>query len=293
MRVRFIVNPKSGREKAEDKCNRIFKHLIEDRHEVSARYTKGKNDAIEFAKEAVRDNVDRIVVIGGDGTVNEVVQGIVESESKIPLTIVAGGTTNDFAKYMELEKSDWDLFSTIVGDNYRDVDVGVCNGKHFINVGAAGIFTDVAHNTPTALKTILGRAAYIVKGITELTPENFSTMDLSVQSEEFTDDLKAYLFLISNTKSIGGFDKMAPLASVSDGKLDCILIKDMPIKDLLSCLIKIRQGEHVNHDGVVYFQTSDLKISCNEEVELDIDGEYFGDFPAHFTVKKQALRLNI
>lgn len=293
MRIRFIINPKSGREKAEEKFNRLLRYLIEDKHEISARFTKGKEDAVKFAQEAIDENIDRLVVIGGDGTVNEVVHGIVERESMIPLTIIPGGTTNDFAKYMGLEKNDWDLFSTIVSDKTKDVDVGVCNGKHFINVGAVGVFTDVAHNTPTALKSMFGRTAYILKGISEITPENLQPMNLNISSSEYTEDVRAYLFLISNTKSIGGFDKMAPLASVSDGKLDCIIIKDMPIKDLLSCFVKVRAGEHINHDGVVYFQTDNLKISCDEEVELDIDGEYFGDLPAHFEVKPRSLRLNI
>lgn len=293
MRIRFIINPKSGRERSENKFERLLGYLIEDRHEVSARFTKGKDDATNFAIEAVEDAVDRIVVIGGDGTVNEVVDGIVKKESKIPLTIISGGTTNDFAKYMGLEKSDWDLFSTIVGDKTRDVDVGVCNGKHFINVGAVGVFTDVAHNTPVGLKSVFGRTAYIIKGISEISPENLRPVNFSVSSKELTEELRAYLFLISNTKSIGGFEKMAPLASVADGKLDCIIVKDMPIKELVTCFVKLKAGEHVNHEGVIYFQTDDLTISCDEEVELDVDGEYFGDLPAHFEVKPSSLRLCI
>lgn len=293
MRIRFIINPSSGREKSRETMIAVSKFLLEDGHEISARYTSKKDDACFFAIDAVKDEVDRIVVIGGDGTVNEVVAGIVSQDSKIPLTIIPCGTTNDFAKYMKLCKSNYETYESIVGDNFKDIDVGICNNKYFINVGAVGILTDVAHNTPKSLKSVFGRSAYVLKALSEINPENLKPMNMTIESEEFSEELMAYLFLISNTQSIGGFDKMAPLASVSDGKLDCIIVKEMPIVDLISCFMKIRDGKHINHDGVVYFQSSDVKLYCDQEVELDVDGEYFGDLPAHFSVCKEALRITL
>ena len=293
MRIRFIINPSSGREKSRETMISVSKFLLEDGHEISARYTNKKDDAISYANEAVKDGVDRIVVIGGDGTVNEVVAGIVGQESKIPLTIIPCGTTNDFAKYMGLCKFNYEVFESIVGDEFKDIDVGLCNGRYFINVGAVGILTNVAHNTPKSLKSVLGRSAYVLKALTEISPENLKPMNMKVEAAEFSRELKAFLFLISNTKSIGGFDKMAPLASVKDGKLDCIIVEEMPIVDLISCFMKIKAGEHINHDKVIYFQSDDVKISCDQEVELDVDGEYFGDLPAHFSVLPGAIRLTL
>ncbi|MCI5675630.1 MAG: diacylglycerol kinase family lipid kinase [Ezakiella sp.] len=291
MRIRFIYNEKSGRARASDKLNRIVRYLLEDGHEVSFRLTHGAKDATRYAAEAEEDGIDRLVVVGGDGTVNEAVGGLVEVGSSIPMFIIPEGTTNDFATYMGFKKSDWEIFSAIVGDKIEVVDVGKCRDRYFINVGAVGLFTSVAHNTPKSLKAAVGRTAYILKGVSEFATEGMRAMNLSVKSEEFTEDLRAYLFLITNSQSVGGFSKMAPLASVKDGLLDCIIIRDMPISELLTVLMRILDGEHINHPSVVYFKTKKLELSCDEEVELDIDGEYFGDLPATFEVVPQALNL--
>ena len=121
MHIRFIYNPKSGRERSQEKVSNIIKYLFEDGHEVSMRFTQKAHDATKFAIEAENDKVDRIVVVGGDGTVNEVVCGIQESNSKIPVMIMPGGTTNDFAIYMGLQKDDWDTYKTIVSGKFSSI----------------------------------------------------------------------------------------------------------------------------------------------------------------------------
>lgn len=234
MHIRFIYNPKSGRERSQEKVSNIIKYLFEDGHEVSMRFTKQAYDATKFAIEAEKDNVDRLVVVGGDGTVNEVVCGLQESNSKIPVMIMPGGTTNDFAVYMGLQKDDWDTYKTIVSGRIESVDCGKVAGKYFMNVGACGILTDVAHNTPVGLKSAFGRAAYVMKALTELTPENLKPIKMNIESEEVSGEYISYMALVANSKSVGGFQKMAPLASVNDGLLDVLVVREMPLSDLVT-----------------------------------------------------------
>lgn len=291
MRIRFIYNPKSGREKSQEKIKNIVRYLFEDGHEVSMRFTKTAEDATNFAIEANDDNIDRLVVVGGDGTVNEVVCGLVKCDSKIPLMIIPAGTTNDFASYMNLVKNDWDTYKTIVSGEIRCVDCGKVEDSYFMNVGAVGIFTDVAHNTPVGLKSTFGRAAYVMKALTEISPEKLKPIDIELESEEVSGRYKSLMVLVTNSKSVGGFQKMAPLASVSDGLLDVLVVLDMPISEIVTAFIKIKQGEHIKHPNVMYFKTRKIKLSSDEEVELDVDGEYFGGLPATFEIVKSAINL--
>ncbi|MCI6609872.1 MAG: diacylglycerol kinase family lipid kinase [Ezakiella sp.] len=291
MRIRFIVNPKSGREASEGKISNIIKYLFEDGHEVSVRYTKKAHDATDFAIEATKDKVDRLVVSGGDGTANETVCGLLKCNSEIPLTIVPAGTTNDFANYMGLVKNEWDTYKMIVDGNIEKIDCGKVSDRYFLNVGAVGAFTDVAHNTSTELKTTFGRAAYVMKAVSEIKPENFMPMNLKIESEEVSGVYKSFVALITNSKSVGGFPKMAPLASVTDGYLDVIVFKEMPFTELLAVFLKVKAGEHVKHPNVMYFKTKKITISCDEDVELDVDGEYFGNLPATFEIVEKGINL--
>lgn len=293
MHIRFIFNPKSGREKAASKLQEVIRYLFEDGHMVSMRFTKEKHDGTRFAQEAVKDQVDRLVAVGGDGTVNEVASGLIGMDSKIPLAIIPAGTVNDFATYMNLPLDTWEILKTIVGDTYVDVDCGLCGDKHFLNVGAAGIFTDVAHKTSSEMKSALGRVAYVFQALKGITPDKLRPMALRLTSKERTAELRAHLFIIANTKSVGGFARMAPLASVTDGMMDVVVVKEMPLTDLVTTYMRIRDGEHIHHPKVEYFKSAEIFVESEEDVEVDIDGEYYGNLPVRFKVIPAALRLLI
>ena len=122
--------------------------------------------------------------------------------------------------------SDLDTYKTIVSGKIECVDCGKVSDRYFMNVGACGILTDVAHNTPVGLKTAFGRAAYVMKALTELTPENLRPIKMKIESEEVSGEYVSYMALVANSKSVGGFQKMAPLASVHDGLLDVLVDND-------------------------------------------------------------------
>lgn len=291
MRVRFIVNPKAGVERLQAKLGSLLYYLFDDGHDVSMRFTRGKDDATAYAEEADADGVDRIVAVGGDGTVNEVITGMMRRASEIPLYILPDGTVNDFATYMGLRRTVWDAYRAITGDSIRSVDCGKCGDRYFLNVGAMGIFTDVAYTTSVGLKTAFGRVAYVFQALKTLRPERLRPMDLAIESKEFSGDVRAGLLLIANTSSVGGFDKMAPLASVEDGKLDVLVFRDMPVSEMITAFFRVREGEHIRHPSVLYFKTSRMHIESPQTVEVDIDGEYYGTLPVTFEVVPSAISL--
>lgn len=168
------------------------------------------------------------------------------------------------------------------------VDLGKINDKYFINVASTGLFTDVSQKTDVNLKNTIGKLAYYLKGIEEL--PNFRRLKVNIKSKECNYDGEMYLLLVFNGESAGNF-RLATEADVTDGKLDVIVFKAIPIIELIPLFIKILKGEHLDSNKVVYFKTDDLYIECNEEIVTDIDGERGPDFPLNIKCIKGGIKV--
>ncbi|MTI65935.1 MAG: YegS/Rv2252/BmrU family lipid kinase [Firmicutes bacterium] len=290
-KVRIIYNPSSGRQLLHRKIDAICKILMDKGYVIGKYATKKKYDAMEETIRCCKQDWDIIIACGGDGTVNEVASGIVKGGRKIPIAILASGTVNDFSNFMSLPRTPKEFCKMIEDENITDVDLGKLNDKYFVNVAAGGLLTNVAHQVPSELKTLLGRMAYYLEGLKEIPKQKFRPIKVRVTSKEYTGEDEILLFLISNSSSIGGFKKLAPDAEVKDGFLDCILIKKSEIQDIITIFVKILSGEHVKHPKVEYFKTRKIKIETLEKVHIDIDGEYAGVLPAEFEILPNSFRI--
>ncbi|WP_130806469.1 diacylglycerol/lipid kinase family protein [Senegalia massiliensis] len=292
-KIKVIYNPSSGRQMVQRRIDEIIINLLDRGYIVGKYATKKKNDAQNEAIKTCKEGWDAIIACGGDGTINEVASGIARSDKKLPLAILAGGTVNDFATYMEIPKATNDFIKMIEAWNIEYVDMGVCNDSYFINVATGGLLTNVAHTVPSEIKTVLGRMAYYFEGIKEIPRQKFETIKVKVTSEEYTSEEDILLFVISNGKSVGGFKKLSPTAEVQDGLLDCMIIKKADFQDIVSIFLKIYTGEHVNHPKVEYFKTKDVTIEnlSLKEIHVDIDGEYAGELPINVRIKRNILPI--
>lgn len=291
--VKFIINPSSGRQMMERKIDALCKMLLDDGYIVAKYFTKKKNDAMNEAQLSCKAGFDLIVACGGDGTVNEVVKGIMNSSRKIPLAILASGTVNDFAKYLNLPKTASEFFKMIKRQKIINIDIGKVNDDYFVNVAAGGLLTNVGYQVPTDMKALLGRMAYYFEGIKELTQQNLDHINVKINSEEYSNQEDILLFIISNSSSIGGFKKLAPEADVLDGLLDVVIIKKSAITDLANIFINILTGDHINHPNVIYYKTKEVFIESKNDVDIDVDGEYGGKLPAKFQVIPKGLKILI
>ena len=231
MKGLFIINPSSGKQNIDSMLREIMATLILDQicSHVDVFYTKGKDDAKNRAAELKPGDYDFIVSVGGDGTLNEVTNGLILSESNIPMAIISAGTVNDFATYMKLPQTA-DGFCQMIKDfQTKKVDVGRVNNEYFINVLAAGMLTDIAYKVPKDKKAVLGKMAYYLEGVKEFPKQLSQNMTLTFNSKEYSGTEDIMLFLVANSKSVGGFADAAPLASVSDGYLDVMIIKKMAL----------------------------------------------------------------
>jgi diacylglycerol kinase (ATP) len=283
-RIKIIVNPSSGRRIVQNKLEGIQTLLLEKGYTLSRNSTKKKDDAKRFAMDACNEDWDLIIACGGDGTINEVISGVVESSNKVPIAILAAGTVNDFANAMKYPKEIESFVRMIENEHTQLVDVGKVNDRYFINVAAGGLMANIAHKAEVDLKTLFGKMGYYFEALRELPSQNLNGYDIRVESEEFSYDGKMLLYLISNSQSIGGVKKAAPKAEVSDGLLDVMFLKEVTFQDVMEILIKLQNGQHIENSKVEYFKTKKVSLHSDVKLEIDIDGEYGGDLPATFEV---------
>lgn len=300
MKGLFIINPSSGKQNIESTLREIMATLILNQitSQIDVFYTQKKDDAKNRAAQLKPGEYDYVVSVGGDGTLNEVTNGLILSGSNTPLAIISAGTVNDFATYMKLPQTAEDFCRMIEEFQTKKVDVGKVNNEYFINVLAAGMLTDIAYKVPKDKKAVLGKMAYYLEGVKEFPKQLTQNMTLSFHSKEFNDTLDIMLFLVTNSKSVGGFADAAPLASVSDGYLDVLILKKM---DLLfeapDLIIKWFQGDHPKHPAIEYFQTKEVSVLPTEktaEIAIDYDGEILEEgLPIDISIIPEALNLII
>lgn len=279
-KIHIIYNPNAGKN---HRLEELAMALLKRGMTVSLFMTGKRGDAEEEAfRQAEHQEKDALISFGGDGTLNEIVNGVMRADKPIPVAPFGGGTVNDFANYLEIPK-DAEEFADMIGNfDVYPTDVGKINHRYFINVFSCGVVSNVAHKTDRQLKSVLGSFAYYIEGLRELSTQGLSGRQIYVRGENYLYNGDYYLFLITNSTSTGGFSKMSPRASIHDGILNCLMIKKAPITEIVDILTKINQGKHITNDYVVYFETK--KIHIETEDELDVDGELFESGPIDIEV---------
>lgn len=274
-KVKFIYNPYSGE-------NTILNNLdnVIDTHQRNGYtvipYRISKGHSIEDAFDDIDESYSYILLAGGDGTVDSVVNAMKKKDINIPIGILPVGTANDFAKFIGIPSNVAEACEQIIKYEPKPVDIGRINDKYFINVASTGLFTDISQKTDDELKNSIGKLAYYIKGIEQL--PNFRRLKVKISSKEVTYDGEMYLMLVFNGQTAGNM-KLATRADVSDGKLDVILFKATAIHDLLPLFIKVLKADHLDDSKVLYFKTDDILIETDEDIVTDIDGERGPDFP--------------
>ena len=215
---------------------------------------------------------DLIIAAGGDGTVNEVVNGALEAGWAGRLGIVPTGTANDFAIGMEIPRTIPEAFRVAAEGTPRPVDVARLNERHFVNVSTGGFGATATEETPSEAKRLLGPWAYVITGVkkfSELRPSfaRFTTPD----GEAFEGEVM--LFAVGNAKRTGGGSMLTPRAELGDGQLDVMIVPAMPRMDFVALLPDLRAGTHLDNPQVLYFRTEVLEVESDEDLSVNVDGE--------------------
>ena len=231
---------------------------------------------------------DLIVAAGGDGTINEVVNGVAPLKNRPKLAFIPTGTTNDYARALKIPMGDPVAAARIIEKNQTiKMDIGQAYGKkYFINIAAAGTLTELTYSVPSEVKSRLGYLAYVAKGA-EMLPKS-KLRKVHIEHDHGVFEGKVSLIFVALTNSIGGFEKLAPDTVLDDGNFTLILVKTARLFDMLGLMIQaINGGQHVTDVNVEYLKTSKLKLEVLDKKApfmLNLDGEYGGDTPVELEV---------
>lgn len=270
----FIYNPYSGKEAIKSELSDILDTFIKSGFEVTAYATQAQGDAEVRAREAGTD-FDRIICSGGDGTLDEVVTGVMQADSKVPIGYIPAGSTNDYGASLGIPKDMKKAARIAAEGRPLRVDVGKFGETNFIYVAAFGIFTEVSYSTSQQLKNALGHTAYLLEAAKQLRDIPSYRMQVEYEGNVLYDE---FIYgMITNTRSVGGMKGIIPgNIGLDDGVFEVTLVK-MPRNPIdLNEIVTFMTGIKKDSDLVYSFQTDRIKFTAAEAVPWTLDGEYGG-----------------
>ena len=292
--IKLVYNPAAG--------DKYFKNSIDDCAEAfqAAGYETNllRSTSLEVLDESIAAMQDKaIVVAGGDGTVNLVVNALMKHKKDVPLGIIPAGTANDFANYLKMPKDAKAAAEAIAKGRVIRADLGLVNEeRYFINVCGAGLLANVSQKVDTQFKEALGKLAYYLKGLGQI--PNFMPIPLRIttgfpaEKQSFEDEF--FLFLLLNGGGAGGFDRLSTTAKIDDGMLDFVGFKAMSMIDVAALFLKVLSGDYLEDRRVVFLREGEFYIENMAEsrrIDTDTDGENGPDMPLKISCQKEAISL--
>lgn len=288
----FIVNPRAGKTKSRAPLFDAVSIFSKAGYLVRVAETRRHGDATELA-ERFGGDFNLVVCHGGDGTLNETVNGIMRlpREKRPPLSYLPGGSTNDFAASLSISSDPALAAQSAMRLQPRDLDVGVFNEKNFVYVASFGAFTRTAYTVPQDIKNMFGHFAYLLEGVKDLETLCPYPMKITADGEVFEGE---YLFgAVCNSTSIGGLMKLDPERVVlDDGKFEMLLVPSPKTAADLQNLVLALLNQQYDSQGLVFRHVSSLRLETEEELPWSLDGEYAPSVPVVDIVNRQrALRM--
>ena len=292
-RLLFIYNPTSGTGHVKNALAEVLDVFTKSGWITTSYPTQCKGDAARTARE-LAPQFDRVICAGGDGTLSEVVSGLLELEDPPPLGYVPFGSTNDCATTLHLPRKPREAALVAAGTGRPEpIDIGRLNNKPFIYVAAFGAFTKVAYDTPQDLKNTFGHLAYIFAGIASLPTIAPYHMKVEYDGHMLEDDF--YFGMVSNSQSIGGIKPpKVDQVVLDDGLFEVTLVKKpLNLADLTDGLQALINLSPADRSGVlVQFQAGSLTFTSDQSIPWTLDGEFGDSQPVNRVVNCQkALRV--
>lgn len=274
MKAKVILNPYANRWGAQEKADAVKAALDAAGLAYDLVTTKGPGDGTAVAAQAITDGYDTIIAAGGDGTINEVINGLLPASGdgpSLPFGIIPIGTANDFNLMAGLPASIDASVAVIAAGHTRLIDAGITNGRYFINNSAAAMEPMVTLETQK-IKRLSGEMRYIVGLIKAIIKIKAWDMQLSWDDGEYAGP--GILLSVCNSPRTGGFS-MAPGALIDDGRFDFVFVPEVPKLTLIRLLVKLMQGKHVEDPLVTFRRATHLTVNCQPGSPVHTDGEVF------------------
>jgi lipid kinase YegS len=263
---------------------------VRDRgHAVDVRITWNAGDGEALSAEAADRGTDAVIACGGDGTLNEVVNGL--DGRDVPLGVIPLGTANDFARQTGIPEEADHAMDVILRRKPVRIDTASMNGRRFLNVSTGGVGAEATQETPADAKASLGPLAYAITAVRKLAGNE--QRHATFESAGFGLDVDFLAFAVGSARVTGGGTIMTPDASVTDGLLDLCVIEAMSRRDFARLSLSVKKGEHLGLPGVHYAQLPWLKVTGAEELSVNLDGEGIRAQICDYRARKADLRVHL
>jgi lipid kinase YegS len=286
--MRVVVNGKAA---ADPQLRHAISAMRESEHRVEVRVTWEAGDAARYAEEAASEGVEIVVAAGGDGTINEVAQGVLTADGtpETAVAVIPYGTANDFAAGMGILKGEPLKALQLAAQRPAvPIDVGKINDRIFVNVASGGFGAEVTANTPPQLKRALGGAAYSLMGL--VTAAKMSPYECRYSTPDGIEGEGSFLLLaIGNGRQCGGGYEVTPNALLDDGLLDVAVVHDAEVSQLGLVLNELLNLTAEGNQFATYHQVSALTLESSSPLQLNLDGEPYSDTRFEFQVLHKAL----
>lgn len=276
----FLINPKAGRTTIKNELFTVIETFSNAGYLVEVYTTKGPGDASSY----VMINgwkYDVVVCAGGDGTLDNTVDGIIklrESTGKnVPIGYIPCGTTNDFARSLRISRNPVEAANDIVVGEPCSIDVGKIKDKIFAYIAAFGVFTDVSYSTPQDMKNILGHTAYVLEAFKNIS--NYKSYNIDAKFDDRVASGEYIYGQITNTLSVGGFRAMGTKSmSFCDGKFECILIRKPNNPNELRKILNSFLTDEIDEELIFHEKASKVYIESDNPITWTVDGEFGGEY---------------
>ncbi len=295
MKSKLIVNPVSGVDAAPGYLQTINERLREAVGDMDIVMTVAAGDALHAAEQAAREGCDHLFVAGGDGTLNEVLNGVASVSGaldRVRFGLLPLGTGNDFASALGLPEDVEAAIDILLDGRTVTVDVGILNERHFINVSAGGFIAEVSDVVDPQLKTVAGKLAYLVGGAQVLFDYEPVGARLRVVQESNAGaserEMQVQMFAVCNSRLVGGGRLIAPRALIDDGLLDVCVVEAMPTLEFISLLTRVSSGDHIEDARVTYFRAREVDLDFDRTIKVNTDGEVLEASRCRYRIRPRA-----
>ena len=296
-KAKFIINAAVGKQDVLYKIESIIGCLILNQvvNHVDVAYTHKENDAMIEAMKMQKGEYDFVTAVGGDGTVHDVINGVIRGCNETPVAVISAGTANSFASLLNLANDRDSFCKMCMKMKTISIDVGKINDKYFVNSAACGTLAGNAFETSVQSKAVFGKMAYFIEGAKSMPKQKMKTVKLKFSSKEFNEIKETALFVARNSGSLYGNKNGDVTKMMTDGYLDILIVEKIDLINIPGLFIKFMQGDHLNASGITYFRTKSLDVSqeSGQPLTIDFDKERYGQLPVHIESVKKAVKIII
>ncbi|MDR1558351.1 MAG: YegS/Rv2252/BmrU family lipid kinase [Clostridiales bacterium] len=292
-KVKLIYNPNSGDRSFKfslDACVAAFQNAGYETHPFRMHTGLDLDTQADGLGE-----YDMLAVSGGDGTVNQVLNVMLSRDVSVPLAIIPSGTANDFASYLKVPEDPEAAVTALVNGDLADCDVGLVNGRYFINVCGSGIFANISELVDGEAKDTLGKYAYYLKGIEQF--PNCTPFRIRIKTRTQVLEEDVYMYFILNSSGVGGFNNISSQASIQDGLFEFIAVKAIPVMDLAVLFLKLLKGDFLEDNRIIVMREPYFYIEYLSEdkqfLTTGVDGEKGPDMPVEVENLRRKIKLII